>query len=87
MLILQIPNCEVPIQTTAPGLEQETWPAVQLPPVEGVPEGAGADKAAGVEDPMAEEAPAGAEGAAVPAMVCSVVIVRMPLEGLACPLG
>lgn len=72
-----MPNCELPIQTTAPGFGQETLPSAQLlPPVEAVPEGAGGDEAtaeeapAGVDGaaedpPIAEDAPAGAEGAAL----------------------
>lgn len=90
------------MQTTLPGLEQDTLPFAQLPPVDGEPEevggyeGAAEEAPAGAdgatEEPMAEEAPAGAEGAALegaelPVMVCMVVTVRMPPEGLREPLG
>ena len=43
---------------------------------------AGAEGAA--EDPIAEEPPAGAEGAELPVIVCMVVTVRIPPEGLGC---
>ena len=53
---------------------------------EEAPDGAAEEAPDGAaEDPIAEEPPAGAEGAELPVIVCMVVIVRMPPEGLGCP--
>ena len=66
-------------------------PFAQPPPVDGDPEEVGGDEGAAeetpdgaAEDPMTDEAPAGADGAELPVTVCMVVTVRMPPEGLGC---